>query len=79
MIAGPDSCGTPHIGCEMDCCPNARIGSAAAGIAGHRGVDIGITRFRRLSEQRGGGHDLARLTVAALRDVDLRPRLLQGM
>ena len=38
-----------------------------------------VGRLRLLPEQRRGGHDLPRLAVAALRHVELRPRLLHGM
>jgi hypothetical protein len=35
--------------------------------------------FGFLAQQRRRGHDLPRLAVAALRDVERRPRLLHGM
>src|SRR5262245_60113272 len=53
--------------------PNAQIRPAAADVAGHRGVDIGIGRMRSARQQRGGGHDLARLAVAALHDLAVEP------
>src|SRR5262245_57695961 len=56
---------------------NARVGSAAAQIAAHRGVDVGVGRLRGLRERGRGGHDLAGLAVTALRDVDVLPRDLQ--
>ena len=46
---------------------------------GHGLVDVGIGRLRLLLEQRGGGHDLAGLAVAALGDVKVDPSLLQRM
>src|SRR5688572_23664807 len=59
--------------------PDTLICAAAADVAGHRGVDVRVRRPRLLLEQRGGRHDLAGLAVAALRDVELDPRLLDGM
>src|SRR5256886_13729488 len=49
---------------------------AAAADVRHRGVDVGIARSGVLREQRGGGHDLARLAVAALRHILRDPGLL---
>src|SRR5471030_264139 len=55
------------------------IGAAAADITAHGVVDVGVAgRLVRL-EQRGGAHDLAALAVAALRHIDLDPRLLHGL
>src|SRR5207302_11229967 len=63
----------------LDRFTNALISAAAADIALHRRINVGIGRLRIFFEQRGGAHDLSALTVAALRDVRLPPRLLQGM
>ena len=52
---------------------------AAAEVARHRPVDVGVGRMRILLEQRGGGHDLAGLAITALRHVELAPGLLQRM
>src|SRR2546430_13391482 len=52
------------------------VGAAAADVARHRGVDVGVGGVGVAREQRGGGHDLARLAVAALRHVERDPRLL---
>ena len=54
----------------LDRFANADIGAAAADVAGHRIVDVGVGRMRIACEQRRRRHDLARLAVAALR----RPR-----
>src|SRR5688572_23438093 len=51
----------------------ARIGTAAADVAGH---GVGGVRIRGLwlpGQERAGAHDLAGLAVAALRHVQLRP------
>src|SRR3984893_128809 len=58
--------------------PYALIGSASADIS-HRFVDVPVGWFRRSFEQRGCRHDLTGLAIAALRDVDRRPRFLYGM
>src|ERR1035437_4676893 len=58
---------------------NPQIGDAPADVAVHRRVDVRVRRLRRLLEQRGGGHQLARLTVAALRNVEFLPGALQRM
>src|SRR5678815_555290 len=58
---------------------DARIGAAPADVAVHRGINVGVGRVRLLLEQRRGRHQLAGLTVAALRDVVLDPRGLQRM
>ena len=58
---------------------DALIRAAAADVAGHRLVDLGVGRARLLGEERRGLHDLAGLAVAALRDVGRDPRALHGM
>src|SRR5690242_11835871 len=58
--------------------PYALIGAAAADV-GHRRVDIGVGRLGVLPQERRRGHDLPRLTVAALRHVELGPGLLYGV
>src|SRR5688572_31886054 len=65
-----------ELGRTMDRLAYARIRSAAAEVAGHRAVDIGVRRLRVLLQQRGGGHDLTGLAVPALGYVHLDPRLL---
>src|SRR4029450_4369815 len=54
------------------------ISAASADIARHGGVDVVIARLRRFLQQRRRRHDLAGLAVAALRHLQLQPRLLQG-
>src|SRR2546421_5173959 len=65
-----------HLCGAMDCGADALIRAAAADVAGHRGIDVGIARLRRGREQRHGRHDLARLAIAALHDLEVEPRLL---
>src|SRR5262245_34719202 len=54
---------------------DARVGPTAADV-GHRRVDVLVARVRVLREQRDRRHDLARLAVAALRDLVVDPGLL---
>src|SRR5882762_11233621 len=58
--------------------PDALIGAAAADVR-HGVVDLLVGRLRPLPEQRRRRHDLPRLAIAALRDVERRPCLLHGM
>src|SRR5580700_4213483 len=58
---------------------NALIGPAAADVAVHRAVDVGVGRMRRLLQQRDRLHDLASLTITALGHVDRAPSLLHRM
>src|ERR1700736_6835152 len=55
---------------------NAYVGPAAADVARHGIVDIGVGRSGVAGDERGGGHDLARLAVAALNDLAVEPSLL---
>src|SRR5438876_9929171 len=52
------------------------IAAAAADVAAHRVVDLGLGRVLRRRQQRGGLHDLAGLAIAALRDIQGAPSLL---
>src|SRR5262245_53516510 len=64
-----------HVGGHVHRRPDALVGAAAADV-GHRLVDVRVGRLGFFREERRGGHDLAGLAVAALRDVDRRPGLL---
>src|SRR5689334_7439863 len=55
---------------------DALIAAAAADVAAHRVVDLGLGRVLRRREQCCGLHDLASLAIAALRDVQGTPSLL---
>ena len=63
----------------MDCFADARIGTAAAQVAGHRLVDLGVARVGVGVQQGDGLHDLARLAVAALGDLFFDPGRLYGV
>src|SRR5882724_3780289 len=54
---------------------DARVGAATADV-GHRRVDVLVAGTAVLGEQRHRRHDLARLAVAALRDLVVDPGLL---
>jgi hypothetical protein len=69
--------GRGDLGGAVDAGADADIGRAAAQVAGHRVVDLGVGRFRMLLQQGAGAHDLARLAIAALRHVEFLPGLLQ--
>src|SRR6267378_3872432 len=60
-------------GSLLDGSANTRIGAAAADVAGHGAVDVGIARLGVCGEQRARRHDLPRLTVPALRHVEREP------
>src|SRR5215510_6157560 len=60
----------------LDRFANAEIGPAAADVAGHRVIDVGIGRMWVAGKERRRGHDLARLAVAALDHFPVEPGLL---
>src|SRR5258708_27725228 len=51
---------------------DARVGGAAADV-GHGRVDVGVGGLWLGRQERRRGHDLARLAIAALGDVELHP------
>src|SRR5262245_33193751 len=57
---------------------DALVAAATANI-GDGGVDLLFARARLVLEQRGHRHDHAALAIAALRDIEIEPRLLHGM
>src|SRR6266581_9507611 len=59
--------------------PDPLVRPAAADVAAQRAVDLAVRRPGRPREERGRGHEHARLAVAALRDLLGDPGLLQGM
>src|SRR6266513_5597442 len=66
----------PFLGGVLDSLADSDVRTAATDVPRHRGVDIPIGRVRVGGEQGGGGHDLAGLAIAALRHLQLDPRLL---
>jgi hypothetical protein len=65
------------IRCALYRCANAGVGAASADVSGHRCIDLRVGRFRVLKKQRRCLHDLARLAIAALRNLEIDPRLLK--
>src|SRR5437763_737111 len=63
----------------MDGVANILVSAAAAYIAPHHFVDIGVRGLLVLRQQCGGGHNLPGLAVAALRNVAFEPGALHGM
>src|ERR1700683_1734454 len=57
----------------MDRRANTGIGSAAANVAAHRGIDVSVGRRCIFFKQCRGRHDLAGLAVAALRYLQRDP------
>src|ERR1700751_4672155 len=60
----------------FDSGPDADVSRAAAHVAGHGGVDLRMVGFLLDPQRRGTRHDLSRLAVAALHDVELVPCIL---
>src|SRR6266436_3078439 len=60
----------------LDSRADSHIGAAPADVPRHGGVDVAIGRVGVGREQRSRGHDLAGLAIAALRDLEIEPRLL---
>src|SRR5262245_22123025 len=60
----------------LDGLADADVGAAAAYVAGHRRVYVGIVGVRVCSQQSRRRHDLSRLAVAALNDLVIEPGLL---
>src|ERR1700689_1495019 len=56
--------------------PDPHVGAASTDVSGHRRINVGIIRRRIARQKRRGGHDLPWLTVPALHDLQIEPRLL---
>src|SRR5262245_43749872 len=59
------------VGREVNGFLDAHVRPATADVAVHRGIDLRVGRLTDAHEQRRGRHELACLTVAALRHVEL--------
>src|ERR1700686_3391552 len=77
VIVAPSLSGL-DLGLPVDGRPDARIGPTAADV-GHLAVDVGVGRLRLPLEQVHRGHDLPRLAVSALGNIELDPRQLDRM
>src|SRR5471032_67760 len=72
------SSGFAHFrGRRVDGGADAVVGAAAADVAAHGVLDVGVAGIFIRVQQGGGAHQLARLAVAALRHVVRDPGLLQ--
>src|ERR1700750_668738 len=60
----------------LDSFADADIGAAAAYVARHRRIDVGVVGMWSLGKQRSRRHDLPRLAVAALNHSEIEPGLL---
>src|SRR3954468_22689379 len=67
------------LGGAPDCLDDPLIGTATAKIVGHRSLDLGQGRILALGDQRRRRHDLTALAIAALRNADFHPGLLNRM
>src|SRR6202043_1963853 len=63
-------------GDRLDSGAYACIGRAPANVSGHRCIDFSIIGSRIALYESRRAHDLTRLTVAALDDLEFEPRLL---
>src|SRR6202162_1223082 len=63
----------------MNGAPDARIGPTAANISGHSFCNVLIGRRSVFRQETRRAHDLPRLAVAALWNVNFNPSLLQRM
>src|SRR5258705_7108929 len=70
---------SPLLGREVNGGADTLIRPATAHVAGHRLIDVVVSGLRSSGQQCRGRHDLARLTVAALHDVELEPGLLKSL
>src|SRR6266581_8056434 len=60
----------------LDSLADSHISTAATDVPRHGGVDVAVGRVGVGGEQCRCGHDLAGLAIAALRDLEIEPRLL---
>src|SRR6267154_318714 len=60
----------------LDSLADSHISPAATDVPRHGGVDVAVGRVGLGREQRRRGHDLAGLAIAALRDLQVDPGLL---
>src|SRR5438477_7822919 len=67
------------LGGTMDRFADLLIGTAAADVATHGFIDIGVRWTGLLRQKRRRRHDLTGLAIAALWNIDFDPRLLNRM
>src|SRR5205823_1933829 len=78
MTASPLGCGL-GMRSVLDGRAVAGIRAAAANVARHARVDVPVRGMGLAREQCGSRHDLARLAVAALHDLEVEPDLLDPL
>src|SRR5439155_2267764 len=78
MSASPLGCGR-GLRSVLDGRADAGIRAAAANVARHARVDVPVGGMGLAREQCGSRHDLARLAVAALHDLEIEPGLLDPL
>src|SRR5277367_4338424 len=66
----------PLLCCMLDRLANAHVRAASADVSRHGRVDVGVAGMRGGVEQGRRGHDLSRLAVPALDDLQVEPGLL---
>src|ERR1700758_2744657 len=64
---------------SLDGSSDALISAATANVGGHAFVNVFVSGLGLAFQQGNGLHDLPRLAVAALRNIELHPHLLDGM
>src|SRR5579863_6120286 len=67
------------VSCHFDRLADSQIRHAATEAAGHNRINVLVSRIGEVLEQRGSLHDLSRLAITALRDLQFQPCKLQRM
>src|SRR5260370_14886069 len=65
--------------CQFNWLGHSNVGMGAANLARHPRVNVAVTGIGKIFQQRGCLHDLSRLAIAALGNLQLEPRGLQRM
>src|SRR5580704_2301692 len=69
-----------HLHCsQLNCLADSNVGHAAANTARHHRVYVAISGIRKIFQQRRCLHDLSRLAISALRNLQVEPGGLQRM
>src|SRR5260370_32464899 len=58
--------------CQFNCLADSNVGHAAANTARHHRVNVAVTGIGKIFQQRGCLHDLSRLAIAALGNLQAR-------
>src|SRR5580692_9055579 len=69
-----------HLRCgQLNCLADSNVGHAAANTARHHRVYVAVSGIRKIFQQRSRLHDLSRLAISALRNLQVEPSGLQRM